>query len=138
LLDRGGTVCAAARAVGVHEDVGYNWLWKTGLTMARAAPRTYPAELKAEFLRLVRERDIISTVAHDLGIHRPTAYAWARQSRRYLVSASVTLSTLNRASALLHVPVSHYSSSFFVEKWSNALGGHDFVVAGTSRHHRPH
>ncbi|WP_419722151.1 IS30 family transposase [Rhodococcus globerulus] len=48
--------------------------------MARAAPRTYPAELKAEFLRLVREREIISTVAHELGIHRPTAYAWARKA----------------------------------------------------------
>ena len=80
LLDRGGTVRAAVRAVGVHEDAGYNWLRKTGLTMARAAPRTYPAELKAEFLRLVRERQIISTVAHELGIHRPTAYAWARKA----------------------------------------------------------
>jgi transposase-like protein len=80
LLDRGGTVRAAARAVGVHEDAGYNWLRKTGLTMARAAPRTYPAELKAVFLRLVREREIISTVAHELGIHRPTAYAWARKA----------------------------------------------------------
>ena len=80
LLDKGGTVRAAARAVGVHENAGYNWLRKTGLTMARAAPRTYPAELKAEFLRLVREREIISTVAHELGIHRPTAYAWARKA----------------------------------------------------------
>ncbi|MDJ0441096.1 IS30 family transposase [Rhodococcus qingshengii] len=80
LLNRGGTVRAAARAVGVHENAGYNWLRKTGLTMARAAPRTYPAELKAEFLRLVREREIISTVAHELGIHRPTAYAWARKA----------------------------------------------------------
>ncbi|WP_257013653.1 helix-turn-helix domain-containing protein [Rhodococcus sp. ACPA4] len=80
LLDRGGTVRAAARAVGVHENAGYNWLRKTGLTMVRAAPRTYPAELKSEFLRLVREREIISTVAHELGIHPPTAYAWARKA----------------------------------------------------------
>ncbi|MER2085817.1 transposase [Rhodococcus qingshengii] len=36
LLDRGGTVRAAARAVGIHENAGYNWLRKTGLTMARA------------------------------------------------------------------------------------------------------
>lgn len=80
LLDRGGTVRAAARAVGVHEDAGYNWLRNTGLTMQRATPRVYPAELKAEFLRLVRERQIISTVARELGIHRPTAYAWARKA----------------------------------------------------------
>ena len=29
LLDKGGTVRAAARTVGVHEDAGYNWLRKT-------------------------------------------------------------------------------------------------------------
>ncbi|WP_336873970.1 transposase [Rhodococcus qingshengii] len=46
LLDRGGTVRAAARAVGVHEGAGYNWLRKNGLAMARAAPRTYLADLK--------------------------------------------------------------------------------------------
>lgn len=80
LLDMGGTVRAAARAVGVHEDAGYNWLRKTGLTMQRATPRVYPVELKVEFLRLVRERQIISTVARELGIHRPTAYAWARKA----------------------------------------------------------
>lgn len=80
LLDKGGTVRAAARAAGVHEDAGYKWLRKTGLTMKRAAPRTYPTELKEEFLRLVREKQIISTVAVELGVHRPTAYAWARKA----------------------------------------------------------
>ena len=80
LLDRGDTVRAAARAVGVNENAGYNWLRKTGLTMKRAAPRIYPPELKAEFLRLVFERQIMSTVAVELGIHRPTAYAWARKA----------------------------------------------------------
>ena len=29
ILDRGGTVRAAARAAGVHENAGYNWLRKT-------------------------------------------------------------------------------------------------------------
>lgn len=80
ILDRGGTVRAAARAAGVHENAGYNWLRKTGLTMQRATPRIYPPELKEEFLRLVRERQIISTVARELGIRRPTAYAWARKA----------------------------------------------------------
>lgn len=80
LLDRGGTVRAAARAVGVNENAGYNWLRKTGLTMKRDPPRVYSPELKAEFLRLVEERQIISTVAVELGIHRPTAYAWARKA----------------------------------------------------------
>lgn len=55
LLDRGGTVRATARAVGVHEDAGYNWLRKTGLTMQRATPRVYSAELKANFLPLALE-----------------------------------------------------------------------------------
>lgn len=36
LLDKGGTVRAAARAVGVHQDAGYNWLRKSGLTMQHA------------------------------------------------------------------------------------------------------
>jgi IS30 family transposase len=80
LLDKGGTVRAAARAANVHQDAGYNWLRKSGLTMKRARPRTYPPELKAEFLRQVREQQIISTVAVELGIHRPTAYAWARKA----------------------------------------------------------
>lgn len=48
--------------------------------MQRATPRIYPPELKEQFLRLVRERQIISTVARELGIHRPTAYAWARKA----------------------------------------------------------
>jgi len=80
LLDRGGTVRAAARAVGVNENAGYNRLRKTGLTMKRVAPRVYSPELKTEFLRLVRERQIISTVAVELGIHRPTESAWARKA----------------------------------------------------------
>lgn len=80
VLDRGGTVRAAALAVGAHENAGYNWLRNTGLTMQRAAPRVYSPELKEQFLRLVHERQIISTVARELGIHRPTAYAWARKA----------------------------------------------------------
>ena len=80
LLDLGGTVRAAARAVDVHEDAGYTWARKAGLSMQRAAPRQYSADLKAEFLKLVRERQIISTVARELGIHKPTAYAWARKA----------------------------------------------------------
>lgn len=61
LLDLGGTVRAAARAVDVHEDAGYTWARKAGLSMRRAEPRQYSADLKAEFLKLVRERQIIST-----------------------------------------------------------------------------
>ena len=71
MLDRGGTVRAAARAVGVPEDAGYNWLRNSGLMMQRAAPRRYTAEEKVEFLRLVAQRQVIAAVAVELEIHRP-------------------------------------------------------------------
>jgi len=80
LIDRGGTVRAAAKAVGVHEDACYTWLRQAGLSMQRATPRKYSDEVKGEFLRLVTERQIISTVARELGIHPPTAYSWARKA----------------------------------------------------------
>ena len=40
--------------------------------MKRAAPRIYSPELKTEFLRLVLERQIISTVAVELGNREAT------------------------------------------------------------------
>jgi transposase InsO family protein len=36
LIDKGGTVRAAAKAVGVHEDAAYRWLRLAGLSMQRA------------------------------------------------------------------------------------------------------
>lgn len=80
LLDRGGTVRAAAKAAGVHPNAAYSWLRNAGLTMQRAAPRKYTTQEKAAFLRLAAERMNISTAARDAGIHRPTAYAWARKA----------------------------------------------------------
>ena len=77
LIDRGGTVRAAAKAVGVHEDAAYTWLRQAGLSMQRATPRKYTEEEKAEFFRLVAERQIISTVARELGIHSAHRYSWA-------------------------------------------------------------
>ena len=63
LLDKGGSVRAAARAVGVHQDAGYNWLRNSGLTMQRATPRTYSPEDKAEFLRRLAHNPNVSAVA---------------------------------------------------------------------------
>jgi len=80
LVDRGGTVRAAARGAGMHENAGYNLLRGTGLIRSRTTLRQYPPGVKEEFLRLVRERQIISTVARELGIRKPTAYAWARKA----------------------------------------------------------
>ncbi len=41
LVDRGGTVRAAAKAAGVNQSVAYRWLREAGLSMQRATPRTY-------------------------------------------------------------------------------------------------
>jgi IS30 family transposase len=80
LLDKGGSVRIAAGEAGVHVDAAYSWLRSAGLTMQRAAPRKYTAEEKAEFLRILREQMNITAAARDAGIHRPTAYAWARKA----------------------------------------------------------
>ncbi|VAZ69731.1 MULTISPECIES: IS30 family transposase [Mycobacterium] len=77
LLDKGGTVRAAARAVGVHQDAAYNWLRKSGLTMQRATPRKYSAKDKAEFFRRLALNPNVSAVARELGFTRITCYAWA-------------------------------------------------------------
>jgi IS30 family transposase len=77
LIDRGGTVRAAAKAVGVHEDAAYTWLRNAGLTMQRATPRKYTEQDKAEFFRLLALRPNVSAVARELGFTRVTCYAWA-------------------------------------------------------------
>jgi IS30 family transposase len=80
LLDRDGSVRAAADAAGVNVHAAYSWVRQAGLVMQRRAPRRYTEQEKAKFLRLVAERLNISTAARDTGIHRPTAYAWARKA----------------------------------------------------------
>jgi IS30 family transposase len=80
LLDRGGTVRAAADAAGVHPGAAYTWLRKAGLSMRRNAPRVYTAEEKAEFFRLLKERNNVSAVANELGFTRVTCYQWANKA----------------------------------------------------------
>ncbi len=70
-------VRAAARAVGVHQDAGYNWLRNPGLTMPRATPRTYSPEDKAEFFRRLADNPNLSAIARELGFTRVTCYSWA-------------------------------------------------------------
>lgn len=77
VLDKGGTVRAAARAVGVHQDAGYNWLRGSGLTMQRATPRRYSEQDKAEFFRRLAVNPNVSAVARELGFTRVTCYSWA-------------------------------------------------------------
>lgn len=80
LVDRGGTVRAAAKAAGVSEYAAYRWLRAAGLSMQRATPRTYTQAEKAEFFRLLKENPNVSAVAKSLGIPRVTCYAWAHKA----------------------------------------------------------
>ncbi|MEV6527303.1 helix-turn-helix domain-containing protein [Longispora sp. NPDC051575] len=80
LVDRGGTVRAAAVAVGVHPDAAYTWLRQAGLTTRRETPRVYSEAEKARFFRLLAERGNVSAVARELGFTRVTCYKWAHQA----------------------------------------------------------
>jgi IS30 family transposase len=77
LIDRGGTVRAAAKAAGVHEDAAYTWLRQAGLSMQRATPRKYSEQDRAEFFRRLMLNPNVSAVARELGFTRVTCYAWA-------------------------------------------------------------
>ena len=83
LLDRGGTIRAAARAVGVQEQAAYRWVRVAGLAMPRKRPRVYTTEEKAEFFRLLAERKNVSAVAQELGFTKVTCYKWAHQAGIY-------------------------------------------------------
>lgn len=66
LIDKGGTVRAAAESVGVHPGAAYTWLRNAVLTMQRATPRIYTDAEKA--------------VARELRFTHVTCYAWARKA----------------------------------------------------------
>ena len=80
LLDRGGTVRAAAAAVGVSADAGYRWCRRAGVSSPRGRARIYTAEEKAEFFRLLQLRGNVSAVARELGYRRVTCYQWAHKA----------------------------------------------------------
>ena len=77
LIDKGGTVRAAAKTAGVHEGAAYTWLRQAGLSMQRATPRKYTEQDKAEFFRRLTLNPNVSAVARELGFTRVTCYAWA-------------------------------------------------------------
>lgn len=87
LLDRGGTIRAAARAAGVHEDAAYSWVRAAGLTMGRPTARAYTEEDKAEFFRLLEQRQNVSAVARELGFNRVTCYSWAHKAGMFTSEA---------------------------------------------------
>jgi IS30 family transposase len=80
LIDRGGSVRAAASAVGVHPDAGYAWMKKAGLSTPRSTQRKYTDAQKAEFLSRLREAGNVSAVARELGLNRVTCYVWAHKA----------------------------------------------------------
>ena len=80
LVDRGGTVRAAAKAAGVNQSVAYRWLREAGLSMQRATPRTYTQAEKDEFFRRLAVDPNVSAVAKSLGFPRVTCYAWAHKA----------------------------------------------------------
>ena len=77
LVDRGGSVRAAAVAAGVSQDAAYRWMRQAGLSMQRATPRQYSKEQKDEFFRLIAADPNVAAAARALGITRVTCYAWA-------------------------------------------------------------
>jgi transposase, IS30 family len=80
LLDRGGTIRAAAAGAGVSPDTCYRWRRQAGVASQRQTPRAYSAEEKAEFFRLLSIRGNVSAVARELGYVRVTCYKWAHQA----------------------------------------------------------
>ena len=80
LIDRGGSVRAAATKVGVHPDAGYKWMKLAGLSTSRSTQRRYSAEEKAEFFRRLALTGNVSRVAHELGFNRVTCYVWAQKA----------------------------------------------------------
>jgi IS30 family transposase len=80
LLDRGGTIRAAAAGAGVSADTGYRWRRQAGVAARRQRPRTYTAQEKAQFFRLLHIRGNVSAVARELGYVRVTCYKWAHQA----------------------------------------------------------
>jgi IS30 family transposase len=79
-LDRGGTVKAAAAAVGVSADVGYRWCRQAGVSTPRGAPRQYSQADREKFFELLGECGNVSAVAKQLGFTRVTCYQWAHKA----------------------------------------------------------
>ena len=80
LVDRGGTVRAAALTVGVRPDAAYTWLRDAGLTMRRRTPRIYTEAERGDFLRLLGELHNVRAAAAVLGFPAVTCYPWAHQA----------------------------------------------------------
>ena len=88
LIDRGGSVRAAAISVGVHPDAGYKWMKLAGLSTPRSTQRKHSAEDKAEFFRRLAVVGNVSAVARELGFNRVTCYVWAHKAGIFMAAYS--------------------------------------------------
>lgn len=79
-LDRGGTVRAVAAELGLSVDSCYRWRHEAKQSTPRNPDRTYSAQDKAEFFRLLAIHGNVSAVAKELGFVRVTCYKWAHQA----------------------------------------------------------
>ncbi|MFD7003511.1 helix-turn-helix domain-containing protein [Streptomyces mirabilis] len=79
MLDRGGSVSAAAAAVGVNVNTAYGWVRRAGISL-RSTPRICTDRNKADFLRLLTEHGNVSAAARELGFNRVTCYKWAHKA----------------------------------------------------------
>jgi len=80
LIDRGGSVRAAAIAVGAHPDRGYQWMKQAGLSTPRSTQRKYTAAEKGEFFKRLERTGNVSAVARELGLNRVSCYVWAHKA----------------------------------------------------------
>jgi len=80
IIDRGGSVRAAAAAIGVHPDAGYKWMKLAGLSTSRSTQRRYTDAQKAQFLARLHQVGNVSAVARELGFNRVTCYVWAHKA----------------------------------------------------------
>ena len=69
LIDRGGTVRAAAKAAGVHEDACLHMVAAGRSVDAAGDAAQVLREEKAEFFRRLALSPNVSAVARELGIH---------------------------------------------------------------------
>jgi IS30 family transposase len=87
-IDRGGSVRAAAIAVGAHPDRGYQWMKQAGLSTPRSTQRKYTAGEKAEFFKRLEEVGNVSEVARELGFNRVSCYVWAHKAGIFMAAYS--------------------------------------------------
>ena len=86
LIDRGGSVRAAAVSVGVQPDQGYQWMRQAGLSTPRSTQRRYISLVERERLKdLMMVGLSIRQVAAEMGRSPSTI---SRELRRNTVSKS--------------------------------------------------